>query len=94
MVEDYIWNRNYRAFDEVEAALIIDGQDRLFAADPFDPDFPLKVVAILDSSDLEIAFQFLEINNKARKVQVDHVRLNPLTVVNDLTKRPWTGEWV
>lgn len=55
--------------------LIIDGQHRLYGAERYDPDMHLNVVAILDPDDLEIAFQFLVINNKASKVPTDHFRL-------------------
>ena len=55
--------------------LVIDGQHRLYGAERHDAAMPLNVVAILDPSDLEVAFQFLVINNKASKVPTDHIRL-------------------
>jgi DGQHR domain-containing protein len=55
--------------------LVIDGQHRLFGIDEFDPDMPINVVALINPSDDEIAFQFLVINNKATKVSTDHVKL-------------------
>lgn len=55
--------------------LIIDGQHRLFGVAAKDPAMPLNVVAILDPSDVEIAFQFLVINNKSTKVPTDHIKL-------------------
>jgi len=38
------------------------------------PDTDVNVVAILGASDMEKAFQFLVINNKASKVSMDHIR--------------------
>jgi DGQHR domain-containing protein len=55
--------------------LIIDGQHRLYGVKNFDPLMKLNIVAILDPDDVEIAFQFLVINNKASKVPTDHIKL-------------------
>ncbi|MES3100521.1 DGQHR domain-containing protein [Sphingomonas faeni] len=54
--------------------LIIDGQHRLRGMERFSVDMPAPVVAILDPDDLEMAFQFLVINNKAARVPRDHIR--------------------
>ena len=66
--------------EEGGQGLVIDGQHRLYGAQVYDPALPLNVVAILDPSDLEIAFQFLVINNKASKVPTDHIRLLAITI--------------
>jgi len=50
------------------AGLVIDGQHRLFGMSAFDPSLRVNVVALINPSDEEIAFQFLVINNKASKV--------------------------
>jgi DGQHR domain-containing protein len=57
------------------AGLVIDGQHRLFGMSAFDPSLRVNVVALINPSDEEIAFQFLVINNKARKVATDHLKL-------------------
>lgn len=57
------------------AGLVIDGQHRLFGMSAFDPSLRVNVVALINPSDEEIAFQFLVINNKASKVATDHLKL-------------------
>jgi DGQHR domain-containing protein len=64
-----------RGLDQGGDGLIIDGQHRLFGVCVHDPEMPLNVVAILDPDDVEIAFQFLVINNKSSKVPTDHIKL-------------------
>jgi DGQHR domain-containing protein len=54
--------------------LVIDGQHRLFGVQAFGDATQVNVVAILGADDMEKAFQFLVINNKASKVSVDHIR--------------------
>jgi DGQHR domain-containing protein len=54
--------------------LVIDGQHRLLGIREFAPNTPVNVVAILAATDMEKAFQFLVINNKASKVSMDHIR--------------------
>lgn len=54
--------------------LIIDGQHRLRGMERYQPEMRVPVVAILDPDDLEMAFQFLVINNKAARVPRDHLR--------------------
>lgn len=61
--------------EEGGRGLVIDGQHRLYGAVHHDPTLPLNVVALLNPDDLEVAFQFLVINNKATKVPTDHIRL-------------------
>jgi hypothetical protein len=41
----------------------------------FDPQLRINVVALINPTDEEIAFQFLVINNKASKVATDHLKL-------------------
>lgn len=53
---------------------VVDGQHRLYGLNEFDPLARAPVVAILDSSNDEKAFQFIVINNKAAKVAPDHIR--------------------
>ena len=63
------------SLDDGGGSLIIDGQHRLYGVEKFDPCMRLNIVAIVDPDDLEIAFQFLVVNNKASKVPTDHYRL-------------------
>jgi DGQHR domain-containing protein len=60
---------------EEPAGLVIDGQHRLFGMSAFDPELRINVVALINPTDEEIAFQFLVINNKASKVVTDHLKL-------------------
>ncbi len=59
---------------DIKPGLIVDGQHRVLGARQFAPDLRLVVVALLDASLDEAAFQFLVMNNKATKVPTDHVR--------------------
>jgi DGQHR domain-containing protein len=63
-----------QATEEQKPGLIIDGQHRLFGIDAYSHACPVNVVALLNVSDLETAFQFLVINNKVTPVQPDHIR--------------------
>lgn len=63
--------------------LVIDGQHRMYGVAEFDPKVPLNVVALINPSDEETAFQFLVINNKASKVPTDHVRFLSLKYEHD-----------
>lgn len=54
--------------------LIIDGQHRLRGLQAVSNNMLVPIVAILEASDLEMAFQFLVINNKSAKVPPDHIR--------------------
>jgi DGQHR domain-containing protein len=62
------------ATDDEKPGLIIDGQHRLFGIDAYSHACLVNVVALLNVSDLETAFQFLVINNKVTPVQPDHIR--------------------
>lgn len=59
--------------------VVIDGQHRLYGMSEFDPTMRVNVIALINPSDEEIAFQFLVINNKASKVATDHLKLLALT---------------
>lgn len=54
--------------------LVIDGQHRLLGMKAYAPATDVNVVAIIGATDMEKAFQFLVINNKASKVSMDHIR--------------------
>lgn len=54
--------------------LIIDGQHRMRGLEAVAPNTMVPIVGILEASDLEMAFQFLVINNKSAKVPPDHLR--------------------
>ena len=54
--------------------LIIDGQHRMRGLEAVDPGTLVPIVGIVEANDLEMAFQFLVINNKSAKVPPDHLR--------------------
>jgi DGQHR domain-containing protein len=54
--------------------LVIDGQHRLLGIKEHSDATHVNVVALIAASDMEKAFQFLVINNKASKVAMDHIR--------------------
>jgi DGQHR domain-containing protein len=56
------------------AATIVDGQHRLFGINSADSSIEVPVVGLLDADELECAFQFLVINNKASKVAATHTK--------------------
>jgi DGQHR domain-containing protein len=56
------------------AATIVDGQHRLYGIDNFDPNMEVAIVALLDANQVERAFQFLIINNKASRVATTHTK--------------------
>jgi len=58
----------------LKPGLVIDGQHRLLGMNDYSPATDVNVVAIIGASDMEKAFQFLVINNKASKVSMDHIR--------------------
>ncbi len=64
--------------------LIIDGQHRMRGLEAVGPATIVPVVAIVEASDLEMAFQFLVINNKSAKVPPDHLRALALNYQGDL----------
>lgn len=69
-------------------AFIVDGQHRLQAMAGIEEELPIFVVALLDASPEEQAFQFVVINNKAAKVQTDNVKAIIANIdENDLRER-------
>jgi DGQHR domain-containing protein len=60
--------------ESAKPAIVIDGQHRLYGAKKTGRRIEFTVVALLEASDLESAFQFLVINHKASKVSGDHIR--------------------
>ncbi len=63
-------------FDETspeKPGTVIDGQHRLLGAAKFDPELPLNIVALLNPTSDETAFQFLVVNNKASRVSRNHL---------------------
>jgi DGQHR domain-containing protein len=54
--------------------LIIDGQHRVLGTNAFGAGLHIPVVGLLDATEVENAFQFIVINNKASKVAGDHIR--------------------
>jgi DGQHR domain-containing protein len=59
---------------EPKAATVVDGQHRLYGIDAAIPTMEVAVVALLDADEVEQAFQFLVINNKASKVPATHTK--------------------
>jgi DGQHR domain-containing protein len=57
-----------------KGAFVVDGQHRLYGLSLFSQKASTPIVAILDASDEEKAFQFIVINNKVTKVATDHIR--------------------
>jgi DGQHR domain-containing protein len=53
---------------------VVDGQHRLYGLKLYNGQARVPVVAILDASNEEKAFQFIVINNKVSKVATDHIR--------------------
>lgn len=75
-----------------KGAFLVDGQHRLYGLYLFDPNASVPIVAILDASDEEKAFQFIVINNKVTKVATDHIRKLAINLTDaakntDLEKR-------
>lgn len=60
--------------EKKESIFVVDGQHRLFGIDAFDSSAQVPIVAILEASNDERAFQFVVINNKVSKVSPDHIR--------------------
>jgi DGQHR domain-containing protein len=71
------------AEDQARPGKVIDGQHRLYGMSSFDPTLPVNVVALVNPSEEETAFQFVVINNKATKVSSDHLRLLALNIPED-----------
>ena len=57
-----------------ESIFVVDGQHRLYGLGLFDEKAAVPIVAILDATNEEKAFQFIVINNKVSKVTTDHIR--------------------
>ena len=55
-------------------ALIVDGQHRLFAMADMEEDLPMPVIALLDASPVDQAFQFVVINSKASRVKTHNTK--------------------
>lgn len=68
---------------EKEKIFVVDGQHRLHGLDDFNPDVRVPIVAILNASNEERAFQFVVINNKVSKVAADHIRALTLKFTSD-----------
>ena len=60
--------------DADKPGLVIDGQHRLIGMEEFDSNLRVNVVALVNVGDVEKAFQFLVINNKATRVSSDLIR--------------------
>lgn len=56
------------------SAFVVDGQHRLYGLNLFNAATAVPIVAILDATNEEKAFQFIVINNKVSKVATDHIR--------------------
>jgi DGQHR domain-containing protein len=57
-----------------DIASIVDGQHRLLGLKEFDSKTPVAVVGVLNANEVERAFQFLVINNKASRVRPQHTK--------------------
>lgn len=57
-----------------DQVFVVDGQHRLYGIKLFSDTAAIPVVAILNASSEERAFQFIVINNKVSKVATDHIR--------------------
>jgi|GEM_PF-1025102 len=55
-------------------AIVVDGQHRLRGMAKLDENIPILVVALINASHEEQAFQFVVINNKSAKVPTDSVK--------------------
>lgn len=56
------------------AATVVDGQHRLFGIAQYDEKIQVAIVGLLDTTDVERAFQFLVINNKSSRVAAAHTK--------------------
>jgi DGQHR domain-containing protein len=71
-----------------QPGMIVDGQHRLLGVMKFQSDLMLNVVAMINISDEETAFQFLVVNNKASRVSNNHLRALALNFQEEaLSKR-------
>lgn len=69
--------------DHKESIFVVDGQHRLYGLNEFHVNARVPVVAILEASPEERAFQFVVINNKVSKVSTDHIRALALKYSDD-----------
>jgi DGQHR domain-containing protein len=61
--------------EHLRPALIVDGQHRLSGLSAYESeDIPILVVALIDASPMEQAFQFVVINNKSVRVPTNDVK--------------------
>lgn len=61
--------------EQDKPALIVDGQHRIHGMAKYDAEnIPILIVALLDASLTEQAFQFIVVNNKAVKVETHNVK--------------------
>jgi len=65
---DITWDEHLRP------ALIVDGQHRLKGMAKLSEDVPVLVVALIDATPEEQAFQFVVINNKSARIPTDNVK--------------------
>jgi len=66
-------------------AMIVDGQHRLYGMAEFnEEDIPVLAVCLIDATLQEQAFQFIVINNKAVKVNVDNAK----SIIKDIDEGP------
>jgi DGQHR domain-containing protein len=66
-----------------DSIFVVDGQHRLYGLSEFCPAARVPIVAILEASADERAFQFVVINNKVSKVSLDHIRALALKYSGD-----------
>jgi DGQHR domain-containing protein len=69
--------------EKKESIFVVDGQHRLYGLFEFNGATKVPVVAILEASADERAFQFVVINNKVSKVSPDHIRALALKYSGD-----------
>jgi len=68
---------------EKDKIFVVDGQHRLYGLDEFNPSARVPIVAILNATNEERAFQFVVINNKVSKVAPNHIRDLALKFTSD-----------
>lgn len=71
--------------DKKDSIFVVDGQHRLYGLFDFDTSVNVPIVAILEATSDERAFQFVVINNKVSKVSPDHIRALALKYSGDTT---------
>lgn len=64
----------YIRVEKKDSIFVVDGQHRLYGLFEFDGQSQVPIVAILEATSDERAFQFVVINNKVSKVSSDHIR--------------------